>query len=360
MSNLIEVVIDKHLPHQPEGYIYRKLEGGISGRNYKVEPIYGDILQNAMVVTVIQDPSQWWRIKQEQSFREAVQEDSEVLIPQLFDMGFDVIDGQKYAFLLREYVAGKDLDTILELELKGDDRSQDVKDLTTDLGYRLAVLHRHKASVYGFLGKTESTPFSDWGNYILNELETESKLIGELPAEKEIGYVKAAGLLELLPGLHKSIGSLQSSLSTVDSPFLSHGDARFANFIAGINEYESWMIKGMIDLDEAVGGDPGIDIAFMENWLHFSPYKEDFYKNSSAFKAGYNKVSPISPQYPERRLIYHALRSMAYMRTVFGFDTEEFLRTNPKNSEYVKKHFDILKSLANGYALEDLEIHSLM
>lgn len=194
----------------------------------------------------------------------------------------------------------------------------------------------------------------------MDELETESKLIGELPAEKEIGSVKAAGLLQLLPGLHKSIGSLQSSLSTVDSPSLSHGDARFANFIAGINEYELWIIKGMIDLDEAMGGDPGIDIAFMENWLHFSPYKEDFYKNSNAFKSGYNKVRPISPQYRERRLIYHALRSIAYTRTVFGFDVQEFLSANPRNQEYVEKHASILRSLAEGNALEDLNVTSLV
>jgi hypothetical protein len=289
-----------------------------------------------------------------------VQGDPEVLIPQLLDVGFDIVDDQKFAFLFREYIAGKDLDAVLKLELNGNNRGRDIKDLATDLGYRLALLHRHKTSAYGFLGKTEGEPFSDWGNYILNELETESRLIGELPAEREIGSVKTAGLWELFPGLHKSIGPLQSSLSTVNSPSLSHGDARFANFIAGINEYELWKIRGMIDLDEAVGGDPGIDIAFMENWLHFSSYKEDFYKNSREFKAGYNKVHTISPQYPERRLIYHALRSTAYLRTVFSFDPQEFLHANPRNQEYVEKHAAILKSLAEGNALEDVNITSLV
>lgn len=360
MSNLIEAIIDRHLPHQSGGYIYRKLEGGISGGSYMVEPAPNDILQNAIVVTVIQDPSQWWRIKQEQSFREAVQGDPEVLIPQLLDIGFDAVDGQKYVFLLRDYIDGKDLDTVLELELNGDNRNRDIKDLATDLGYRLAALHRYKTSAYGLLGKTEETSFPQWGNYILNELETESRLIEGLPADKRIGSVKTGELSALLPGLHTMVGSLQSSLFTVNSPFLSHGDARFANFIAGVDEYELWKIKGMIDLDEAVSGDPEIDITFMENWLHFSPYKEDFYKNSSAFKSGYNKVRPISPQYRERRLIYHALRSIAYTRTVFGFDVQEFLSANPRNQEYVEKHIEILKSLVEDNALEDLNILSLV
>jgi len=57
MPNLIEAVIDRHLPHQPVGYVYRKLEGGISGGSYKVEPIAGDILQNTIVATIIQDAS---------------------------------------------------------------------------------------------------------------------------------------------------------------------------------------------------------------------------------------------------------------------------------------------------------------
>ena len=359
MPNLIEAIIDKHLPHQPGGYVYQKLEGGISGGSYRIEPVAGDILRNAVVATVIQDASQWWKIETEQSFRKAVQGDPEVLIPQLFDMGFDEIDNQKYAFLFREYIAGEDLDTVLEYELNGDNRNRDVKDLATDLGYRLALLHRHKTSAYGFLGKSGDSPFSQWGNFILNELEAESRLIEELQPDKQIGSLKAGKITAWLPGLHMMIGSHKFYLSSVDSPHLGHGDARFANFIAGSDEHNPWIIKGMIDLEEAVGGDPEIDIAYIENWLHCSSYKKDFYAQSGAFRSGYNQVRSIAPNYPERRLIYHALLSITYLRTVFGFETQEFLRANPRNRDYVEKHAAILKSLAEGNGLEDIELKPL-
>lgn len=360
MPNLIESIIDRHLPHQPGGYVCQKLEGGLGGGSYKVEPSAGDIPQNAVVVTVIQDPLQWWKIETERSFREAIRGDPEVLIPQLFDMGFNEVDGQKYAFLVRDYIDGKDLDTVFELELNGDNRNRDIKDLAADLGYRLAVLHRHKTSAYGFLGKTEVLPSPQWGNFILNQLSTESRLVEKLPPDKQIGSINSGKLASLIPKLHTMVGSRQSSLFSVDSPSLGHGDARFANFIAGSDEQNFWTIRGIIDLEEAVGGDPEIDIAYIENWLHCSLYKRDFYAQSRAFRNGYNRVRLISSGYPERRLIYHALLSITYLRTVFGFKTQEFLSVNPRNRGYVEKHAQILKSLADGNALEDIKVSSLV
>lgn len=361
MSQLIERVLNRHLKSQGHGLDFCRLQGGISrNETYKVSPTIEGVIPTALAVTIISDPSWWWKIEQEFAIHSATGSDPEVLIPQLFDAGFDDLDGQRFAFIIREFISGSDLDTVLESELIGEFIEKNTRDLATDLGYRLAALHRHRTSVFGLLGRTNENVHSSWGDFILGEIIRKSQLMAKFPLSKHIVSVRVFDILNILPNLHKMIEPLQSSLYEQRSSSLSHGDAHFHNFIAGPNENNSWRIKSMIDMEEALGGDPEIDIAFIENWLHFSSYKQDFYRQKDAFASGYSNIRQVAEHYSSRRLIYHALRSLSYLRTVFGFDTEEFLRMNPKNSEYVRKHFDILRSLANGYALEDLEIHSLV
>ena len=361
MSQLVERVLNRYLKGQVDSLDYHKLQRGISSsETYKVSPTVEGVIPTALAVTIISDPSLWWKIEQEFAIHSAVGSDSEVPIPHLFDAGFDDLDGRRFAFIIREFISGRDLDAVLESELIGGFREKDTRDLATDLGYRLAALHRHRTSVFGIMGRASESVHSSWGDFILGEIIRESRFMAEPPSSKYIGSVKVFDILNVLPSLHKMIEPLQSSLYEQRSSSLSHGDAHFHNFIAGLNENNSWRIKSMIDMEEALGGDPEIDIAFIENWLHFSSYKQDFYRQKDAFASGYSDIRQIAEHYSGRRLIYHALRSLSYLRTVFSFDTEEFLRMNPKNSEYVRKHLDILRSLANGYALEDLEIHSLV
>lgn len=360
MPNLIESMVGRHLPEVPGGYRYKRLSGGISSEIYKIQPHNEGTEQKTLALTLIRDPSLWWKVGQEYALREVIQGDPEVLIPQLYDAGFDEPDGQKVAFILREFIAGNDLDTVLESDIVGETRDQDIKQLASDLGFRIALLHRHKTSMHGLVGRETEHPVDSWENHILNELDYESNKAAQIQPDKQIGTVRAGDIADMLPDLHHFVGSLQSSLCENNTPSLSHGDAHFHNFIAGQKEDDSWRISSMIDTEVAMGGDPEIDIAYMENWLHFSTYKEDFYRQSHSFADAYMQVRAISPHYQSRRFIYHGLRSLAYLRTVFEFDTQEFLRANPRNQVYVKKHFDIMRSLAVGNSLEDVNIKSLV
>lgn len=210
------------------------------------------------------------------------------------------------------------------------------------------------------MGRTDQGVYFNWSDYILGEIAKKSQLLAQLPLDKNIGTVKISEIVNILPALSRVLGALQGSLSEQHSPSFGHGDAHFRNFIAGSDQHSRWKIKSMIDTEEALGGDPEIDIASIENWLHFSPYKQDFYRHKSDFVSGYQNVRQVSEHYPNRRLIYHAVRSMSYLQTVFNFDAQEFMSADPRNREYVKKHFEILRSLADGNALEDLGIIPLI
>lgn len=359
MSKFVERVIHRSLGKQDVSNNYSKLSGGTSNEIYRV-PTLIDGLTVDLAVTIIKDPSSWWKIEQEYSFREMLNGDQEVQVPKLYNAGFDYLNDRKFAFIIREFLSGQDLDTVLALRMASDSSEGDVKPLVTDLGRRLAMLHNHQVSIFGLVGGTSEVVYPGWGEYVLGEIENKSRFFAELPSDKKIGSVKATDIVDILPALYKSIGSLQWSLFEQKSSLLSHGDAHFHNFIANSDESGTWRINGMIDTDEALGGDPEIDIAFIENWLYFAPYGQRFYEHKEDFLIGYKGMREISDHYSSRRLIYHALRSLSYLQAVSTFDQDDFMNMDSRNLNYISKHFDILKSLATGNALEDLKILSLI
>ncbi len=359
MSEFVERVLNRSLGNQDTSSNCSRLSSGISNETYRVtRPIDG--LTTDLAVTIIRDPSSWWKIEQEYSLREILHEDQEVSIPKLYNAGFDHLDDQKFAFIIREFLPGQDLDAIFTLLMTSSSSSErDVKSLATDLGRRLATLHRHQSSAFGLVGRASEVIYPQWGDYVLGEIENKSRLLAQLPSDQQVGSVKVAEILSILPALDGLIGSKQWSLFEQNSPSLSHGDAHFHNFIANSNEDGIWKINGMIDTDEALGSDPEIDIAFIENWLHFASYGQRFYQHKGEFLTGYESVREISDHYSSRRLIYHVLRSLSYLQVVSTLDQNEFASMNSQNLNYISKHLGILRSLARGNGLEDLDILSL-
>lgn len=359
MSKFVETVIARHLPEEQGGYRHERLPGGISSETYKVEPNDPNSSQGVLAFTVIRDPSLWWKVEQEYVLRDLIAGDKEVPLPQLYDAGFDDIDGERTAYIFREFVEGTDLDTVLASRLEPRTREQDITTLAHDLGHRLGVMHRHNGAVFGQLGRPE-TSHTDWASFVLSELENETRLTCQLQEDTQLGGVRVGAVQALLPDLQELVGSLQSSLSTTTSPNLGHGDAHFKNIIADRGQDQTWKVKSFIDTDGALGGDPEIDIAFIENWLHFFPYKQDFFGKRHEFRSSYVGERQVGEHYDDRRLVYHTFRSLSFLRTVFGFDANSFLSANPRNAEYVSGHFGILQSLAGGNALEDVGIPSLI
>lgn len=360
MTHLVESVISRHFPKDESNYSHKRLTGGISSETYRVEPNSGQSAEAAIALTIIRDPLLWWKVEQEFALRDLIAGDTEVPLPQLFDAGFDDIDGTKIAYILREFVKGEELDVVLGRALRTRTKEQDFSSLAADLGYRLGTMHRHGVAVFGQLAKSREALYPNWASFVLSELANEVRLTSQLPTDKQLGRIKVSGIHALLPALQKLVGSLQSSLLSTITPHLGHGDAHFKNIIAGKDASQAWRVKSFIDTEEALGGDPEIDVAYIENWLHFSSYKDEFFRKQTDFFSQYTQQRSVGERYKDRRLIYHALRSLSFLRTVFEFDAKEFLSAAPKNSWYVFQHFQILHSLSEGNALEDINIPQLL
>lgn len=358
MGSTAEKLAKRHFEPGAKINVHR-LAGGISSEIYKVEGFNteGHVI-DPVVLTILRDPNEWWKLEKERLVRDLVVQDPEVLLPDLIDLGFDRVGGKQVAFLISEFIAGGDLDAFIEKELHQDADRTKLSGLAYDVGRRIAALHRHNAGIYGLVGFTPEQHAS-WQQYVLSEFQREDDLITQLDPSLQIGSVGAHELQQALRAIQVLVGQFQSTLITPEQQ-LSHGDARFGNFMADSNKQGDWRVTSMIDLEAMLGGDPEIDIAFMENWLHFSTYKEEFFAQKDQYENGYRNFRTPSTNYDKKRIIYHAIRSLAYLRTVFGFNIAEFVSADPRHVGYVEKHMQIVRSLARGNYLEDLGIKALI
>lgn len=336
-----------------------RMREGISSLNYKIDPCQSgsETQRKSYVLTLFPDPSDWWKMEKEVYLRTVVENDPDVLIPQLIDTGEDKLDGQKVGFLLREFVEGNNLDETFEQKGSTELNTLDWQNLVEDFGFRLASLHVHRLGYFGIIiGSQLPVLKQTWRDFIENQLANEVSGISVCNQGRKFGLVTAQMISDLVPSLLDSLQDRFSSLETVSLPALVHGDMRFANVVAGRNDIFSPAIKSFIDWEWALSGDPEIDLAYAENWLQFSSYKDKFTNYGSNFIIGYRRKMEISGSYQEKRLIYHALRSLNYLRNVFLYQPDNFTSLDPRFASYVEGHFKIIESIAGGKELQDLGI----
>lgn len=358
MSKFLERVLNTNFQESDVVQETTRLSGGIDKEIYKV-PVLKKGERKAFAVSIFRNPNDWWKIDQEALLREIIEGDQETGIPGLAAAGFDHLNGQEYAFIIRDFIEGYSLDNLLS-QFGQQLTEGNIGTLAADLGHRLAMLHRHKLSMFGMIGKPPKETGLSWGHYIFGKIDYYFKALFETPPDKRVGKVKVGDVVSTEQKLSERLGILQSSLYNCDVASLAHGDAYFGNFIANLDGNGKWKIMGVIDTEEALGADPEIDIAFIENWLHFTPYAELFHAQKGDFLSGYKREPPNPDYYLDRRYVYHILRSLSYLKALFTLDTAAIIRSDPKHVQYIEKHFAILKSLAEGYTLEDLNIKSLI
>lgn len=359
MPTSIENFALRHVSIGSTGVLVESMSGGISSPNFRIDtPLPGsETGSKSYVLTLFPNPSDWWKIDKEIYLREMVGGDSDVLIPKLVDTGEDMLDGQRTGFLLRQFVEGNDLDQILEDKCSPKLKKYDWTSLTEDFGFRLASLHSHQLGYFGMIaGSQLPTLRLGWRGFIENEFAGEINDISGCNLSKKLGLVTPQRILELMPSLAKALQDKFPSLDTVSFPALVHGDMRFANVVAGRNGASLLSIKSLIDWEWALSGDPEIDLAYAENWLYFSTYRERFIEHKDDFVAGYNRKLIVSDAYLEKRLIYHALRSLNYLKNVFLYQPDNFTSLDPRFTGYVEGHFKVIESIANGKELVDLGI----
>jgi aminoglycoside phosphotransferase (APT) family kinase protein len=359
MLESMESFVTRLLPAQAgQRYEVTRLHGGLGGVNFRVTSL-GSVLgqDTQLVVTLFFDPATWWKIDQAYAVRAIVGDDADVLLPEIIDSGEDRWGRQPVAFLLREFVAGQDLDSVLA----GGLRDQDRADLARDLGSRIGAVHAHALSGFGLIAGAEGqrAHCPSWRDFFQRELERMMGLLRAYPPEKQLGDYRVDDVVSLFPALEKWADDHSGALETVEVPRLAHGDARLANVIVAAGADGRWGIKALIDWEWALAGDPEVDLVCVESWLYSSTYQARFYQARRDFMAGYNLKCSLSPHYGEKRALYHALRSLSYLGAVFALNPRAFVRANLHNVRYVEKNCRILHALAHSYGLEHLGILSL-
>lgn len=355
----IESFVLRHLPHKVPSCKLTHLERGISNVNYKVtfaDKESGEATQ--MVMTIFSNPNTWWKIDKEHFLREITRHDPDVLFSKIIDSGEDCLGEQRVAFLLREFVRGHDLDRLLEEGSSEGFDDDDWSAIARDLGFRLGALHVHALPFCGRITGADSQfaqRFS-WRDFFTQQLETVLRIFRFYPDAKQIGSCRVEHIVSLFPSIEKLVERHVGSLETVEQSYLVHGDARFANFIVDRDANHVWKIAALIDLEWAMAGEPEVDLACIENWLHCSRYRAHFHRVKHDFMAGYNEKRAVSPHYRERRLLYHALRSLSFMGGVFGSNRPEFTQADPDIARSVERNYQILHALASGDYLESVDI----
>ena len=221
MTSIAEKLAQRHFPENVSPLTINKLAGGISSEIYKIEPSNSIDLLMPVVLTVLRNPEEWWKLEKEQLVRSIIANDPNVLLPELIDFGFDKISGIQVAFLISEFIRGGDLDYFLTKELENKNDTHKLSGLAKDLGFRIGALHKHKAGVYGLVGYAPEQ-HSNWQSYIISEFSNEVSLIFQLNPNLIIGNVKMSNLQKMIPALEQIVGQFESSLENQDA-ILSHG-----------------------------------------------------------------------------------------------------------------------------------------
>ncbi len=340
----------------------QRLAGGAGNVNFKVSlagPEAGPVEQ--LVLTVLFDPHSWWKVDQARLLRAAVGDDPEVLLPRLVEAGQAQWGQQRVAFVLREFVAGDDLDTVLAGGASRGFYDEDWYVVARELGFRLGALHAHRLVGFGLLaGATDQAASSaTWQEFVVQEIARQGALLRAYPPARQIGRCRVGQLVALLPALQRLVAEQSGVLATVQAPYLAHGDARLANVIVRCDRDGLWRIKGLIDWEWALAGDPEVDLVCLESWLYSAPYQARFYQVQHNFVAGYALKRAISAQYGTKRALYHVLRSLSYLGWVFGLNPQALLRADARNAGYVERHCRLLHGLAQQEGLESLGIWSI-
>jgi aminoglycoside phosphotransferase (APT) family kinase protein len=145
-----------------------------------------------------------------------------------------------------------------------------LKSIISEAGNILSKIHSVKLEGFGELGR--DIPYRDWGEYVLR---SERKLDRIIEASKNIGI--EVSMIKKAIEILKSHSSVYSKIK----PYLLHGDFSTKHFLIRNNN-----IVGIIDFENAKGGDPVLDFAWLNyfygkviptNWL------KDGYTNKNVF-----------------------------------------------------------------------------
>lgn len=326
--------------------------GGIVNKNFHLVPM--ELGGKETFLTLYPDRKDWWKVKKNVRVTSLF---SKVGIPtsQTLSYGLIVDNGEKVAYLLKEFIDGKTFDSLMsQPDTLGED---DWRRLSGQLGYALSAMHAIKLENFGMI-KGRNIAISSLGKSVNGKnwlefvdqlmMEREDRLVKIFP-EMKIGDVSGVDIYGLFNKAKQFYLRNRNSLSSVNMPYLTHNDMYFSNVMAKKDQNSNrWNLRAIVDMEWALGGDPDLDLVQLENWLQFSPYRDRFLHYKQSFLEAYQANRQIPNNFPNKRMVYHILRSLSYLTSVFDEDYKQFAHS-PKHVKNVRDHFDLTERvMSNG------------
>lgn len=354
------------LPHgiKDNSVQFDRLTGGLSNINYLVRFPYSN--NRPVVMTIYPEQNKWHKVKKEYYVRSLTEKAPSVPIQKIIASGVtQTIDGTQLAYIIKEYLEGDMLNSVLSSGLIANFQENDWPALISDLGQKIAILHGYQLPVFGGIKGAKiigpdneaSNSFLSWKKYYAESLKRRFNVVSHQPSDKQVSKYRAGDIQILLPTLYEMAFQNLKSLEDVSSPQFVHNDINFLNILAS-SQKGTWHISGILDFEAALSGDPCIDLVAIESQLHLSHYRSQFMENVDYFRKSYQERKNVPQNYRQRRIPYHISRSLSYFEAVFQMDFKLIPISNV-NHFFMEKHFEILEGLVRGKALEDMGINSL-
>jgi aminoglycoside phosphotransferase (APT) family kinase protein len=159
-----------------------------------------------------------------------------------------------------------------------------------EMGAALAEIHRIGQEAYGYLTTEILDPLPDNGSYMRRQFAKKLKEFADLGGERALSHA-VARRIECDGGL----------FDNCKSPVLCHNDLHEGNVLVAESAL-SWEITGLIDVENAIAGDPLIDLAKTD---HYSFGRGE--SERTALLEGYGALPDDGPERIDLYRLYHAL-----------------------------------------------------
>lgn len=349
MINSVEAILTSHIPNLRINNIER-FRMGISNDTYKVTIVEADERERNLVLTMYQGEKDVRKLRKELSVRHILKSEVNIPVPNVIAYS-DQARGFFPPFIIREYASGRDLHRALESDSLKEPSER--KALAIKIGETLALMHGIKLSEFGPLAidsdfkvdnEVRNIKFVSWQEYVSFLFDETMQGVDQIQDGRLTKRI--VELKNLMPEIMAFLEKNRRVLKAVEKPKLCHSDTTLGNFIVD-KDVNNWKLSGLIDFEWAIGGDPDMDLVFIENWLFFCSYRKDVKEIIPYFLEGYKKHRDISLEaYEKKRPLYHILRSTSYLNSVFS--GKRHYETNPYLDKYVVIHLSIIKRALSG------------
>lgn len=320
---------------------------GSSNYNFVVHAKGSDEL----ALVTLYNSENFWKIGKNRAINGLLQASS-IPSPRIKDSGEIDHEKGKVGFVVREYIKGQDLHQ--ELTTFSNNKSK-FTSLVNHFGRAVGILHSIRLPSFGNIVGTGEQPrlptiypiHSCWGAYLDSQVTSLSGQLGSLEPNKRIGLVTSDDVIQVGGEYSGFYIARRDQLHQTTDPRLIHNDLLLKNvLVARKNNQPSVFV--FVDFEWAISGDPAIDLAQIENWVEFTPYKSAFYEAASNFLKGYIAENDVPINYRLKKDFYYYQRSLAYLLAAFRGSFIEEYRADPQMVGYVETHFDLLTKVLGG------------